>query len=97
MRAPLRTEVDPETGNGAVERGDIQRAFMELAEKINPEAAHFLPTDGQRSAMSVFDMQDSAALPSTVEPLFRTLNESVELSPVMNLDDLQKGLASVGL
>jgi len=70
---------------------------MELAEKINPGAADVLPTDGQRSAMPVFDMQDGAGLPSTVEPLFRTLNESVELSPVMNLDDLQKGLASVGL
>jgi hypothetical protein len=42
-------------------------------------------------------LQDSAALPSIGEPLFRTLNASVELSPVMNLDDLQKDLASMGL
>jgi len=97
MRTLLRIKIDTETGNRAVERGDIQRAFMDLAEKIHPEAAYFLPTDGQRSAIFVFDMQDSAALPSIVEPLFRTLNASVELSPVMNLDDLQKGLASVGL
>jgi hypothetical protein len=70
---------------------------MELAEKINHEVAYLLPTDGERSAMFVFDMQDGTALPSIVEPLFRALDASVELSPVMNLDDLQKGLASVGL
>ena len=70
---------------------------MDLAEKIHPEAAYFLPTDGQRSAMLVFDIQDSAALSSIAEPPFRTLNASVELSTVMTLDDLQTGLASVGL
>jgi hypothetical protein len=97
MRTLLRIKIDTETGNRAVERGDIHRAFMEPAEQINPEVAYFLPTDGQRSAMFVFDMQDGAARPPIVEPLFRTFDASVELSPVMNLDDLHKGLASVGL
>jgi hypothetical protein len=39
MRTLLRIKIDTETGNRAVERGDIQRAFMDLAEKIHPEAA----------------------------------------------------------
>ena len=48
--------------------------------------------DGVRTAMIFFDMLDSSDIPSIVEPLFMGIDAEVELLPVMNADDLRKGL-----
>jgi hypothetical protein len=87
--------MDTAAGNTAIVDGTLQRALKELADQIHPEAAYFLPDEGQRTALFVFDMTDSSTIPSIVEPLFMKMNASVTLSPVMNLDDLEKGLAAI--
>jgi hypothetical protein len=38
-------------------------------------------------------MQESSQIPPIVEPLFIGMNAAVTLSPVMNAEELQKGLA----
>ena len=38
-------------------------------------------------------MPDVSQIPPIVEPLFLGMNAEVRLLPVMNLEDLQKGLA----
>ncbi len=48
--------------------------------------------DGVLTAMIFFDMLDSSDIPSIVEPLFMGIDTEVELLPVMNADDLRKGL-----
>ena len=40
----------------------------------------------------IFDLADAAEIPSVAEPFFTALNADVSLIPVMNADDLQKGL-----
>jgi len=40
----------------------------------------------------VFDLEDPSQIPSIVEPMFSKLNATVEMFPVMNREDLQKGL-----
>jgi hypothetical protein len=45
-----------------------------------------------RCAMIYFDMKDSAEIPPIVKPLFIGLGAELELVPVMNSDDLRKGL-----
>ncbi|MGC1180882.1 MAG: hypothetical protein WA884_18120 [Methyloceanibacter sp.] len=57
-----------------------------------PEAAYFVAQDGLRSAMIFFDMQDASDIPGIVEPLFMGFDAEVELLPVMNADNLKKGL-----
>ena len=47
-------------------------------------------------AYLVFDLPDSSGIPSFAEPFFRELNANLELAPVMNGDDLQKGLSQLG-
>ena len=58
---------------------------------------HFTTFDGQRTAFMVFDLQDVSDVPPFAEPFFRELNAAVGIAPVMNGDDLQKGLSQVGL
>jgi hypothetical protein len=60
--------------------------------KLKPEAAYFVAEHGHRSAMMFFDMKDASEIPGIVEPLFAGLNARVELLPVMNADDLKKGI-----
>jgi hypothetical protein len=92
MRMMLKVSMPVETGNTAVKDGSLPRAIQALTERIRPEAAYFYPEDGKRTALFVFDMQEASAIPTVVEPLFVALNAAVTLSPVMNADDLQKGL-----
>jgi hypothetical protein len=40
----------------------------------------------------VFDLKDPSDIPTIAEPLFMILKAKVEFTPVMNADDLQKGL-----
>ena len=61
--------------------------------KLKPEAAYFGPSDGKRSGMMFFDLAEPSQIVEFVEPLVSNLNAAVELVPVMNGDDLRKGLA----
>jgi hypothetical protein len=95
MRTLLRITIPVDTGNEAVQNGTIQKVVSETMERLRPEAAYFLAEQGDRAAMFVFDLKDSSDIPSIVEPFFAGLNASVELTPVMNADDLKKGLEKV--
>ena len=41
-------------------------------------------------------MPESSSLPPFAEPFFMGLNASVEVAPVMNIDDLRMGLSQLG-
>lgn len=71
-------------------------AVQRAAERWKPEAMYFTTFDGLRTAFMVFDLPDTSGIPSFAEPFFRELNASVQLAPVMNGDDLQKGLSQLG-
>jgi hypothetical protein len=43
--------------------------------------------------MLFFDLAEPSQMVEIVEPLFSSLNAAVELVPVMNGDDLRKGIA----
>ena len=64
-----------------------------IMKKLKPEAAYFAPMDGKRAGMLFFDVAEPSQIIEAVEPLFSSLNAAVELVPVMNGDDLRKGLA----
>jgi hypothetical protein len=93
MRMMLRILMPVEGGNAAFKSGSLQVTIQGLIEKLKPEAAYFFPDEGKRSALFVFDMKDAAQIPPLVEPLFAGMNAQVRLTPVMNAEDLQKGLA----
>jgi hypothetical protein len=43
----------------------------------------------------VFDLKDPSEIPSIAEPFFLNFNAKVAFCPVMNAEDLQKGLAAL--
>ena len=57
--------------------------------------AYFAPLDGKRARMIFFDLAEPSQIVEVVEPLFLDLNATTELVPVMNGDDLRKGLSKV--
>lgn len=92
MRTLLKVTMDLDSGNKAIIDGSMQKIIQNASEKLKPEAAYFLPDKGERCCMMIFDMQDSSEIPAIVEPFFLNLKAKVELIPVMNADDLKKGL-----
>jgi len=95
MRTMLRWTVPVEKGNEAIKDGSLQKTLESLAQQLKPEAAYFWPERGERAGLMVFDMKDPAEIPQIAEQLFMTLDAAVELTPVMNADDLQRALSRV--
>jgi hypothetical protein len=59
---------------------------------LQPEAAYFTAQDGKRTGFIVFDLKDVSDIPSIAEPFFMTVNASIDVSPVMTVQDVQAGL-----
>jgi hypothetical protein len=95
MRMLLTAKMDTETSNQAVNDGTMSKMVQEMAESLRPESAYFTATEGVRCCYMVFDMKDSSQMPTKLEPFFLAGAE-VDLRPVMSMDDLQTGLASLG-
>jgi hypothetical protein len=95
MRVMLKATLDTEKGNEAIRGGKLPQIMQEAMEKLKPEAAYFGPTGGRRTCFLVFDMQESSQMPPSLEPFFTDLNAEIEIFPVMNSDDLQKGLSQL--
>jgi hypothetical protein len=95
MRMMLKFTLPVERGNAAIHDGAIARTVEAIMTKLKPEAAYFAPMDGKRAGMIFFDLADPSQIVEVVEPLFLDLNAATELTPVMNAEDLRKGLGRV--
>lgn len=91
----LRWTVPVDTGNEMVQDGSMQSTIETLMNKLKPEAAYFLADGGERGGMIFFDMKKSSDIPGIAEILFQNAEAAVEFVPVMNADDLKKGLKSL--
>ena len=96
MRTLVDIAIPVEAGNAAFKDGRLQRTIAAAVKRLRPEASYFYPRDGKRHGLMVFDLKDSSQLPSVLEPFFQELGASVDVTPVMNLEDLQKGMGPTG-
>jgi hypothetical protein len=94
MRTMLKMTLPTEAGSKAIADGTLPRALQETMERLKPEAAYFTVEDGKRTAFIFFDFADPSQMPVVGEPLF-ALGADVQLTPAMNAQDLQKGLANL--
>jgi len=95
MRTLLKVTLPTGPGAPGAKDGTIERVMGETANRLRPEASYFYPENGHRTAILVFDLKSPSDLPVIAEPIITELNASVELFPVMNAEELKRGLATV--
>ena len=96
MRMMMKIKVDTEAGSQAIADGSIVEFMGEQLPRLQPEAAYFGPEGGTRTAFLIFNLDDPSQLPSLTEPFFSKLKARIEMFPVMNQEDLQRGLQQLG-
>ena len=96
MRTMMRVTIPVEAGNAAIKSGRLPQVLASTMERIKPEAAYFTADGGSRTAYFFVDLKDQSDIPSMAEPFFMEFSASVEFMPVMNGDDLKKGLQKLG-
>lgn len=92
MRTMVTVMFDAESGNKAIKDGSLPKIVETFIERFKPESAYFRALQGKRSMQFVFNLSDPSDIPSLAEPFFMGLNAEIEATPVMNADDLRKGL-----
>jgi hypothetical protein len=95
MRVMAKITMPTAAGNRAITDGTIGKLMQDAVDRWHPEAMYFTTFDGQRTAYMVFDMSDASDIPPFAEPFFEGLEAAVEIAPVMNAQDLQKGLSQL--
>ncbi|CAG7651357.1 hypothetical protein [Actinacidiphila bryophytorum] len=95
MRMLLTARLDTTMSNQAVTDGTMSKMVQEMVEQLRPESAYFTAEEGDRCCYMVFDMKESSQIPPACEPFFHA-GAKLSLRPVMTVDDLQTGLASLG-
>ena len=93
MRVMIKFAIPIDAGNEGNRSGKLQKVFQQLTEDLKPEAGYFFPEGGQRAGFFIVDMRESSQVAEIAERFFYGLNARVEMTPVMNADDLQKALS----
>ena len=96
MRTMMKIKLDTEAASRALADGSLPQLMQDTMARLQPEAAYFGPEHGVRTAFVVFDLKDPADLPSISEPLVSKLKATIEIFPVVEREDLQKGLQQLG-
>ncbi|WP_395365637.1 hypothetical protein ACHGLA_32210 [Streptomyces sp. YH02] len=91
----LKVQMDTPASNEAYREGTLRKIMEEALRDLRPEAAYFTVEDGCRTAYVFFDLADPSQMPKISEPFFLKLNAKVHYLPVMNSEDLAKGLDAI--
>jgi len=88
MRVMIKFAIPIYAGNEKNRTGKLQKVFQQLAEDLEPEAGYFFPEGGERAGFFVVDMRESSQVAEIAERFFYGMNARVEMTPVMNADDV---------
>ena len=81
--------------NSWIRDGSIGQKMESILETLQPEAAYFAPTDGNRGGYLIVNMDDASQIVTVGEPFFLELGAKVEIVPVMTPEDLRAGVQSL--
>ena len=95
MRFMIQFTIPTQYGNEVVRSGKIDKVFKKLLEDLKPEAAYFYPADGLRAGCLFIQSDDPGLCVAVGERLWFGLQAQVKITPVMNGEDLGKGLSQI--
>jgi hypothetical protein len=92
MRFLIRAKMPTEDGNKVVQDSDFLKKLEDYINKVKSEASYFMPIEGLRAGAFIVNLESNDQVPAVVEPLFQWWGANVDVIPVMNFDDLKRGL-----
>jgi len=95
MRFLIKVEMPVERGNSLVREGMLGKKIQAILEEQRPEAAYFVASNGKRTGLLFVDLREPSQIPAVAEPWFLAFNASVEATPAMTPEDLQKAGPSI--
>ena len=95
MRTMIRIRIPVEAGNRSVKDGSLPETLGGMLDRLKPEGSYFYTDGGLRTMLLVFDLKDPSEIPPIAETFFQSFDASVEFFPVMNADDLKKGVSQL--
>lgn len=95
MRMLLKVQMEVEAANRAIKDGSLPKIVQDFTKAVKPEGVWFTALGGKRTMVAVFDLAATAQIPPLAEPFFTGLNASFEMSPAMDMADLQVGLSKL--
>ncbi len=93
MRMMMKVQIPTVAGNEAIKSGSLPQIVGSALEALQAEAAYFTAEDGMRTALIFFEMSDSSEIPSAAEPFFIGMDAKITFAPVMNVAEMQAGVA----
>jgi len=94
MRFLVKVSFPVEAGNAAAKKNGF-KIIQKILKQQKPEAAYFIADGGRRTGILIIDMKDASDLPRIAEPWFLALNASIEATPAMIAEDLQKAAPAI--
>jgi hypothetical protein len=94
MRFLIKVSFPVEAGNAAAKK-DGFKVIQTILEQQKPEAAYFIADGGRRTGLLIMDITDASDIPRIAEPWFLALNASIEATPAMIAEDLQKAAPAI--
>jgi hypothetical protein len=79
-------------GTKLIQDPDFLKKLEDYINKVKPEASYFMPIEGQRTGAFIVNLESNDQVPAVVEPLFQWWGANVDVIPVMNFEDLKRGL-----
>ena len=92
MRFLIRAKTPTDAGNKVVQDPNFLTKLGEYMNKVKPEAAYFMPIEGHRAGAFIVNVESNEQIPAIVEPLFQWWGANIDVVPVMNFDELKRGL-----
>ncbi len=90
MRFLLKVEMPVEKANELAVEGKLGEAIQTILDDLEPEAAYFTTSNGNRAGYIFVDIEDASEIPAFAEPWFLALEADVDIVPVMTSEDLKK-------
>ncbi|MGA2627584.1 MAG: hypothetical protein ABSF63_11100 [Candidatus Bathyarchaeia archaeon] len=92
MKFLLRLHMPTESGNKMLQDPNFPKKLEGVLNQIKPEAVYFAPIEGERGIIMIVNLPSADMIAGIAEPLWMTFNCKLDLTPLMELSDLQKGL-----